>query len=138
MTSAGNVAESGTTEMMSAFFDGVDAYLDGAEETLIAKAEQFFDLAAEQLGISEELVDFAKEQFVGTISSFFDRVDSAIDSLREVHGITAAPKIEIIEPVEQTEALDAGNDLIPSIIAELEKEAPKINNSETTEKLAVV
>ncbi len=125
MTSAGNVAEIGTTEMMSAFFDGVDAYLNAAEETLIAKAEQFFDLAAEQLGISEEFVDFAKEQFVGSISSFFDRVDSAIDSIREVHGITITPQIEAIEPVELPVA---ENKIISEILRELEEEGPKLES----------
>ncbi len=81
VTSAGNVAEKGTPEMMAAFFDAVDGYLGQAEEKLLAKVAEFFDLAAEELGFSGEMVDAAREQLLGTVESFFDRVDTAVEML---------------------------------------------------------
>jgi hypothetical protein len=79
--SAGGVAESGTTQMMTAFFDAVDAYLDQAEEALLQRANEFFDLAASELGYSEEMIASAKAHVVGTIESFFDQVDKAMAAM---------------------------------------------------------
>ena len=38
LQNAGDVALKGTNEMMSAFFDGVDTYLDATEQSLTAMA----------------------------------------------------------------------------------------------------
>ncbi len=82
LASAGNMAESGTSEMMAAFFDAVDGYLDEAEVTLADNVGRFFDLAAEALGFSGEMVDSAKVQLTETVASFFDQVETALASLQ--------------------------------------------------------
>ncbi|MDH4158195.1 MAG: hypothetical protein OEW00_13065, partial [candidate division Zixibacteria bacterium] len=82
LASAGSLAESGTSEMMVAFFDAVDNYLDEAEVTLADNVGRFFDLAAEALGFSGEMVDTAKAQLTDTVTDFFGRVDAALASLQ--------------------------------------------------------
>lgn len=81
LEAAGSMAEKGTNEMMAAFFDAVDVHLDGAEDRLIAQANAAFDLAASELGFSQELVDFARDNLVGTIEGFFNRVEAAVEAL---------------------------------------------------------
>ena len=76
--SAGNVAESGTSEMMSKFFDTVDSYLNAAESDMLAKAEDFFNMAVDQLGFAEDTVAQVKDQLVNSIESFFGKVDDAV------------------------------------------------------------
>lgn len=133
---AGNVAESGTTEMMATFFDGVDAYLNSAETTLIAKAEEFFDMAAEQLGFSEGLVDMAKDQMVGTIENFFNNVDDAINSLRELHNVpVASTVIEVAEP-EVIDIVDPTNDIILDTLEQLEKNQEVADKTELENSFA--
>jgi len=80
--SAGEVAEKGSTEMMSAFFDTVDSYLGQAEDRLIENAQAFLDAAAKELGFSDETMAMAKDHLVGSIENFFDRVDSAVSQLQ--------------------------------------------------------
>ena len=96
LNSTGNVTEKGTPEMMATFFDAVDSYLNGAEEKIIAKASEFFDIAASELGFSSEAVDMAREQLVNTIEGFFNRVDMAIDGLESKFypTIDVAPDVE--------------------------------------------
>ena len=100
LTSAGNTAEKATPEIIGAFFDAVDAYLDGAEEQIIEKVNQFFDMAAEELGLSDDLVDFARDHLLGTIESFFDRVDNALADLesRFVPSNLVQPTLPVGEP----------------------------------------
>jgi len=81
LEAAGSMAEKGTNEMMAAFFNAVDTHLEGAEDRLIAQANAAFDLAASELGFSQELVDFARDNLVGTIEGFFNRVEAAVESL---------------------------------------------------------
>ncbi len=100
ISSAGNVAESGTSEMMASFFGAVDGYLNQAEQDLINRAGEFFDLATEELGFSGEIVQFAKENFVATISGFFDRVDTAIAELSSQY----APQVGFSTPVTESAA----------------------------------
>ena len=82
INSAGDLAASGSAEMMGAFFDAVGQYLNDTESKLIANATDAFDRAAAELGFEGSLVDAAKDQLVGSIESFFDRVDSAVTDLR--------------------------------------------------------
>ncbi|MEA3296972.1 MAG: hypothetical protein U9R56_03830, partial [candidate division Zixibacteria bacterium] len=110
LDSTGNVTEKGTTEMMTAFFNAVDSYLNGSEEKIIAKASEFFDMAASELGFSSEIVDAAREQLLGTVESFFNRVDMAVDKLESnfYPTIDAASDVEpaaTIPLVEDTEQL---------------------------------
>lgn len=79
--SAGNVAESGTTEMLSTFFDTVDSYLNGAESDMLAKADKFFTMAVNELGFSEESVSLVKDKLVDSIESFFGKVDDAVSMI---------------------------------------------------------
>ncbi|UCG62493.1 MAG: hypothetical protein JSV52_04190 [Candidatus Zixiibacteriota bacterium] len=81
VNTAGGVAEDGTSDMMAAFFDAVDAYLDQAEEALLVKANEFLDLAAEELGYSQDMIAAARGHVTGTIKSFFDQVDDAVAGL---------------------------------------------------------
>lgn len=110
LTSAGNVAESGTTEMMSAFFDAVDSYLAQAESDLTAKANQFFDLAAEELGFSGDLIGMAKDHLAGSIDSFFDRVNSAVDMLQKQY----APAIS--QPPVAEPTVDPARVIDPTVV----------------------
>ncbi len=90
--SAGNVAESGTTEMMGKFFDTVDSYLNAAESDMVAKAEEFFTMAVEELGFAEDTVALVKDQLVNSIESFFGRVDDAL-SMMSSQFIPKAPEV---------------------------------------------
>jgi len=81
LQSAGNVAEKGSEEMMTSFFDIVDNYLDNAETELLENVSAFFDMATKELGFSTELVDVARDNLVNTVEGFFDRVDMAVDGL---------------------------------------------------------
>ncbi|MCD6249098.1 MAG: hypothetical protein J7J98_02040 [candidate division Zixibacteria bacterium] len=76
--SAGQVAETGSGTMMTAFFDAVDAYLDDSEQAILDKVTAFFDAAAEDLGFSGAMVDQAREHLTGTIAGFFDRIETAM------------------------------------------------------------
>lgn len=105
LTSAGNAAEKATPEIMGAFFDAVDAYLNDAEEQIIQKVNQFFDMAAEQLGFSGELVDFARDQLVETVESFFNRVDNALEGL-ESHFIPSE-LVQVTLPINEPTVLPA-------------------------------
>lgn len=99
--SAGNVAEKGSTEMMAAFFDAVDSYLAEIEDKLVADAARFFEMAAEELGFSGEMVEAAKDQFIGTIESFFDRVNSAVDLLQSQFVPSLPPETDVVtEPID--------------------------------------
>ncbi len=80
--SAGQVAEKGSTDMMATFFDTVDSYLGQAEDRLTENAQAFLDAAAKELGFSDQTISMAKDQLVGSIQNFFDRVDSAISQLQ--------------------------------------------------------
>ncbi|MEA1981513.1 MAG: hypothetical protein U9N54_11160 [candidate division Zixibacteria bacterium] len=107
--SAGSLAESGTIEMMSTFFDAVDTYLNQSEKDLIAKANEYFDMAVEELGFSGAMVDTAKESFVSSIESFFNRVDNAIETVQDVYvpqTENPAPELspEYFNPAEYNQA----------------------------------
>lgn len=93
---AGAIARSGTAEAMTAFFDAVDAYLDGSESQIMAKTEQFFDQAAAELGFDGAMVEAAKAQLTASIESFFGRVEEAIAALSSQY----RPGTEL--PVEPT------------------------------------
>lgn len=81
VNTAGAVAETSTPEMMRTFFNTVDEYLSAAETDLRAKAEEFFTMAVEQLGFAEETAGAVKDQLLGSIDSFFGRVNEAVDML---------------------------------------------------------
>ncbi|MEW6411196.1 MAG: hypothetical protein AB1483_01845 [Candidatus Zixiibacteriota bacterium] len=120
VTSAGNVAEKGTPEMMATFFDAVDAYLNQAEEQLLAKANEFFDFAVSELELSGELVDLAREHLTGSIASFFSRVDEAVGAIKSKFVPTSAAepvtKIEV-GPAQELELLDSIVDENPPQLA---------------------
>ncbi|RKX18739.1 MAG: hypothetical protein DRP35_08815 [Candidatus Zixiibacteriota bacterium] len=42
-------------------------------------------MAVEELGFSGALVNTAKDSFVGSIESFFNRVDNAIETVQDVY-----------------------------------------------------
>jgi hypothetical protein len=69
-------------ELIGQFFDTVDKYLNGAEDKLIAKVEDFMKNLASEMGIESDFLDSAKDTLVGTIKDFFDKVDTAISSVK--------------------------------------------------------
>lgn len=98
LDTSGNLAEKGTTEMMATFFNTVDQYLNEAHDQLISVATESFDTAAAELGFSGEMVDAARDTFVGTIDSFFQRVDNAIAGLEARFLPTDVPDSGTPEP----------------------------------------
>lgn len=79
---AGEVAVKGSSQLMAGFFDAVDGYLDSAEAHLVEKVGSLFDQAAAELGFSGVEVAFAKEHLTSTITSFFSRVDQALNAVQ--------------------------------------------------------
>ncbi|RKX22479.1 MAG: hypothetical protein DRP45_11335 [Candidatus Zixiibacteriota bacterium] len=96
--SAGEVASKGSAEMMTAFFDAVDGYLDGAEQNLLDKVEKFFSLAVEELGFSETMAAAAQEHLTNAVETFFGRVDQALAS---VEATFAPPSPKQEQPMSQ-------------------------------------
>ena len=79
--SAGAIAQKGSPEMMAAFFDAVDQYLDQSGKALTAQTSSKFQMAAHELGFEGELVDSARDKLVSTVERFFDRIEVAMDKL---------------------------------------------------------
>lgn len=111
VASAGNVAQSGTTDMMATFFDTVDSYLNAAESDMLAKAEDFFTMAVEELGFSEEVVSLVKDQLVNSIESFFGRVDEAVGMIASkfVPQIPEVEDVPIVQPEIPTNKEDTAD-----------------------------
>ena len=98
---AGKVAEQGSTDMMAAFFDGVDAYLNNAEKSLIDKTVSSFEQAAKELGFSGATVDALKSHLTDSIEGFFDRVDTALAGMRSQFAPASQPVTQPDTPVVQ-------------------------------------
>jgi len=108
---AGNLADSSTTEMMATFFDAVESYLAETEAAFTANTESFFQSAAAELGFNGELVDYTSEQLTGTIENFFNRVESAVAQLESLYvpnaeipaaeSTPAAPEFYNVPPVNE-------------------------------------
>lgn len=79
--SAGAIARKGSSEMMAAFFDAVDQYLDQSEQTISAQTSAKFQMAAHELGFEGELVDNARDKLMSTVGRFFDRIEMAMNKL---------------------------------------------------------
>jgi hypothetical protein len=87
---AGEVAAKGSEDLMATFFDAVDDYLSQSEDKLMANVTAFFDKAAAELGFSGALVDAARDHLTGTITRFFDRVETALAGV-EAKFVTPTP-----------------------------------------------
>lgn len=74
-------AEYATNDMMATFFGAVDDYLASAESDLLTKAEEYFSMAAEELGFSTDMIDMVKSQITDSIESFFNKVESSVSLL---------------------------------------------------------
>ncbi len=81
LNGVGEVGEKGSSTLMGSFFDAVESYLDQSESAMTTRASEFFDTATAELGFSGELVDSARDQLLGSIDSFFGRVDEAMSTL---------------------------------------------------------
>lgn len=121
VTTAGNVAEKGTAEMMQTFFDTVDQYLSASEKDLLAKADEFYAMAVEQLGFSEETASMVKDKIVDSIESFFGRVNDSVDLLQSKF---VSP--EIAQPDVSGEVTD-----IPDVQNQPETQTPTKEKTET-------
>ncbi|HWR82821.1 MAG TPA: hypothetical protein VN285_05935 [Candidatus Deferrimicrobium sp.] len=100
LTSAGTAAEKAAPELMAAFFDAVDAYLEGAEAQIIERVQQFFDMAAENAGFTSGLAEETYNHLVQSIESFFNQVDESLASLQSRFALpeTVQPTLPINEP----------------------------------------
>lgn len=78
---AGQLATAAPNEVMEAFFNAVGQYLEGAEENLLAKATEYMEIAAAELGLSEEAIAIASAGLTGTIESFFDSASESVEAL---------------------------------------------------------
>ena len=86
LDSAGDVAGTGTTEMMAAFFDAVEGYLSTNHEQTSESVTAFFGQAASALGFSgTQVAEFAETNLTNTVDNFFERVSSAVSELRALH-----------------------------------------------------
>ncbi|MDX9858044.1 MAG: hypothetical protein RBT76_09650 [candidate division Zixibacteria bacterium] len=93
---AGQVATDGTADLMAKFFDAVDTYLAGSEAQIREQTEQFFTMAAEELGFDPAQVAAARDRLLGSIDSFFDRVSSALGTIESFYspgGVDVEPGI---------------------------------------------
>lgn len=112
--SAGQVAETGSGQMMSAFFGAVDSYLGESEQAVLDKVTAFFDAAAEDLGFSGAMVEQARTHLTDTISGFFDRVETALAGMEsrfvpqtEIPMPDVIPDPAVIEPLKPADMQDA-------------------------------
>ena len=99
VNNAGNLAQTGTSEMMGLFFDAVDSYLNNAEQNLLQSAGQAFDTAASELGFTGDVVTQSKSGITNSIESFFGKVETAVAAMRS-RFVTAHPAA----PVQTTPA----------------------------------
>lgn len=88
---AGQLAQVAPGDVVGQFFDTVDGYLKNKEESLLKNSARFFDMAAQQLGLSEEALKAAKETVSGTIENFFGSVEKSLGALEESFSQTQAP-----------------------------------------------
>lgn len=105
LDSAGQVASSGTADLMAKFFDAVDGYLADSESSVRSQVDEFFTMATEQLGFDAGLVAAARDQLLGSVDSFFDRVSSAMGSLEALYAPSGAnpgatPSVEPPAPTQ--------------------------------------
>ncbi len=119
VSSAGQVAEAGSGNMMSAFFGAVDSYLGESEQAVLDKVTAFFDAAAEDLGFSGAMVEQARTHLTDTISGFFDRVETALAGMEsrfvpptdvpmpEVIPEPAVVEPAVVEPLKPADMVDA-------------------------------
>ncbi len=105
VNNAGNLAESGSSEMMGVFFDAVESYLNNAEQNLLQSAGQAFDMAASELGFSGDLVTQAKSGITDSIESFFGKVETAVAAIRS--RFVTAPPVEPTSIVSPSVSLPA-------------------------------
>jgi hypothetical protein len=86
LDSAGEVAVSGTDQMMAAFFDAVEGYLAANKEQTAASVSAFFNEAATALGFSgTDMANYASANLTDTIDNFFERVSAAVADLRTLY-----------------------------------------------------
>jgi hypothetical protein len=82
LSRAGGLAEKGSAEMLTAFFDTVESYLDHAEQELLARADEFSRLAQEYGGQGAvELASGIGHDMEISIRDFFRVVDEALAGL---------------------------------------------------------
>lgn len=114
LTQAGNVAETGTTEMMASFFDTVDGYLKNAEDQMLASANAFLNAAAGEMGEGFASMGI-KELITSRIESFFDAVETAVTSLKTMFmGPGAVEEVIAIDDVVAQPEVSVGDPAVAS------------------------
>jgi hypothetical protein len=82
LAASGALAKSGSNEMVSAFFDAVENYLDSAHDQLTQSVDYFVDAASSQLGeLSQGMVSDLEGLLTGRIDAFFGRVEESLSQL---------------------------------------------------------
>lgn len=120
LTQAGNVAETGSTQMMARFFDTVEGYLDHAEDQMLASANAFLNAAAGEMGKGFASMGI-KELITSRIESFFDAVDNAVTALKTMFmGPEAVEEVVAIDEVVAQPEVAVSNPEVAS------KEASKV------------
>lgn len=123
LDTAGKVAASdASSDLLTGFFDAVDSYLDDSEQALLDNVTAFFDAAAEELGFSSGLVDVAREKLTQSITSFFDRVETALDSVASQ--FTSTSSVPDVQPPRES-VTPLANIPAPTDFAEIETDQEK-------------
>jgi len=85
-------------DLLNQFFDTVQGYLDGAEEQLIDKVNNFFDAMAGEMGLDSSMFDIARDTMISSIEGFFGRIDSAVSNVTAKYMPQPEAPVEIPPP----------------------------------------
>lgn len=97
LAASGALAQSGSNDMVSAFFDAVESYLNHAHDQLTESVGYFVDAASSELGgLSEGMVSDLEGLLTGRIDAFFGRVEGSLAQLesRYLPQVTEQPPPE--------------------------------------------
>lgn len=85
-----------SSSVIGGFFDMVDSYMDQAEEQLLGKVDEYLSELSSQVGIESEYTDEIKELLVAKVTSFFDKVESAISGVESKYTSTSGQSAELL------------------------------------------
>ncbi len=86
-------------ELIGDFFNMVDDYMGQAEDQLLGKIDDFFNELSSQVGIESRYTAQTKELLVSSVTSFFDKVEAAVNTVESRY---IAPTSEITEQINSS------------------------------------